>query len=179
MRLLDRLSPGVVVLDLAMRGLPGLEAVRRAAKSSARPRVLVLAPYADPDSVRQAFAAGARGYLPTSAERRELESAIEALANGETWLSPSIAGVVLQDLTRPTRPEAATPAPSGRLTARQREVLALVAEGASTKEIAKRLAISVKTVETHRAQIMERLGIHHLAGLVRYAVRTGLVAPDA
>ena len=123
--------------------------------------------------VLQALRAGASGYLLKGATPVELEMAVTAVARGETYLSPAMSKHVVEDYVRRSGAE---PAPS--LTPRQREVLQLVAEGRSTKEIAARLGLSVKTVETHRTQLMARLDIHDIAGLVRYAIRVGLVTPN-
>jgi len=130
--------------------------------------------HASEEYVRQALSAGATGYLLKDSSVSELELALRAVAGGRTYLTPEISQRVVEDLLR--RPESAPPAP--KLSPRQREVLQLIAEGHSTKEIAHRLALSVKTVETHRAELMVRLGIRDVAGLVRYAVRTGLVDPE-
>jgi DNA-binding NarL/FixJ family response regulator len=133
----------------------------------------MLSMHSDREYVRQALAAGASGYLLKTADRGELETALATVARGEVWLSPRIAPTVIQDLTlNPAGPE---PRRTGEdLTPRQREVLKLIVEGHSTRDIARRLGISVKTVETHRAQIMARLDIHHVPGLVRYAMRVGI-----
>jgi DNA-binding NarL/FixJ family response regulator len=164
------LRPDVVLMDISMPGLNGIEAIRRLAKLRARPRVLVLTMHSDKEYVRAALAAGADGYLLKTAERGELVAALAALARGKGWLSPSIARVVIDDIVRVEKVE-----DPPVLTPRQSEVLQLIAEGNSTKEIARRLQISVKTIETHRAQIMERLDIHNVAGLVQYAIRRKII----
>ena len=164
-----QLRPDVVVMDLSMPILNGIEATRRAVKLRPRPRILVLSMHDDTEYVRQALNAGASGYLLKSAAVRELELALAAVVRGEVWISPAIARSVVDDFTRRTPPQ------GEELTPRQREILQLVAEGHTTKQIAKRLHIGVKTVDAHRAQIMERLDIHNIAGLVRYAIRTGVI----
>jgi DNA-binding NarL/FixJ family response regulator len=164
------LHPDVVLMDISMPGLNGIEATRRLAKLRSRPRILVVTMHADKEYVRAALAAGANGYLLKTAERAELADALAALARGKGWLSPSIAKVVIDDIVRVDKADD-TPV----LTPRQSEVLQLIAEGNSTKEIARRLQVSVKTIETHRAQIMQRLDIHHIAGLVQYAIRQKIV----
>jgi DNA-binding NarL/FixJ family response regulator len=123
----------------------------------------------------RAFSSGAVGYLPKSAASSELEVAIERVMHGERYFSPSIEPIVSQKPSKGGHAGLTTPV---ELTPRQREVLTLVTQGYSTKDIARTLGISVKTVETHRAQLMERLGIHDVAGLVRYAIRTGIVKLD-
>lgn len=139
--------------------------------------------HSNEEYVAQALRAGAAGYLLKDAAAAELELAVTAVARGETYLSPAVSKHVIADyLRRVGSGEAgggggATPA-SALLTPRQREILQLIAEGRSTKEIASLLHLSVKTIETHRMQLMARLDIHDIAGLVRYAIRIGLVAPD-
>jgi DNA-binding NarL/FixJ family response regulator len=131
--------------------------------------------YANEEYVIQALRAGASGYLLKDAGTAELEVAVRAAARGETYLSPAISRRMIQDYLEIVGGEGGA---LEQLTPRQREVLQLVAEGNSVKEIAQILHVSVKTVETHRAQLMERLDIHDVAGLVRYAIRVGLVASD-
>ena len=164
-----QLRPDVVVMDLSMPILNGIEATRRVMKLRPRPRILVLSMHDDTEYVRQALSAGASGYLLKSAAVRELELALAAVVRGEVWISPAIARGVVDDLTRRNQTG------HDALTPRQREILQLVAEGHTTKQIAKRLHIGMKTVDAHRAQIMERLDIHNIAGLVRYAIRTGVI----
>jgi DNA-binding NarL/FixJ family response regulator len=169
-KLIEQLHPDIVLMDISMPRLNGIEAIRRAIKLQPRPRILVLSMHTDKEYVRAALAAGAAGYLLKAAEREELATAIATIVRGDSWLSPPIAKVVIDDLYATT--ELAQP---DELTPRQREVLQLVAEGHSTKDIARRLDVSVKTVETHRAQIMQRLGINNIAGLVRYAIRARII----
>jgi DNA-binding NarL/FixJ family response regulator len=133
-----------------------------------------------PAHVAQALRAGVSGYLLKDAAADELPVLLRAVMRGETYLSPAISKQVVDGYLGRVAPEAAAGdgASLDVLTSRQREILQLVAEGKSTKEVAQLLDVSAKTVETHRGQIMDRLGIHDLAGLVRYAIRTGLVSPD-
>ena len=164
-------QPQVLLLDVGLPGLNGLEVASRVARSHPEVRVLMLSMHASDEYVRGALAAGAAGYVLKDATVAELEVALQAVVGGGTYLSPSISRRVAEAYVAGKEP--AGPA----LTPRQREILQLIAEGASTKEIAHRLGVSVKTVETHRAQLMERLGIRDVAGLVRYAIRAGLVSP--
>jgi DNA-binding NarL/FixJ family response regulator len=174
--LVETLRPDIVLMDIAMPGLNGLEATDRITRDYPKTRVIILSMHVSEEYGARALRAGASGYLPKDADVRELELAIGAVARGGTYLSPAVSTHVLADYRRRL---AEAPDALARLSPRQREVLQLLAEGSSTKEIAFRLKLSIKTVETHRAQIMERLDIRDLAGLVRFAVRTGLVTPDA
>lgn len=169
-----QLRPDVVVMDIAMKGMNGLEATARLRERLLEVRVIVLSMYSSEEYVLQALRAGASGYLVKDAATSELEVALRGVVRGETWLSPSISRQTVEGYAR--RMGAA--AEHDALTPRQREVLGMIARGRSTKEIAYELGLSVKTVETHRAQIMERLGIRDVAGLVRYAIRVGLAAAD-
>jgi DNA-binding NarL/FixJ family response regulator len=174
--LATELQPGMVLMDIAMPGLNGLEAAARLAKSMPRTKVLILSMHQSEEYVRQALKSGASAYLLKDAAPVELELAIRAVLRGETYLSPAVSRGVVSDYVQRLRE--APDAGSG-LTPRQTEVLQLIAEGLSTKDIARRLDLSVKTVETHRTQLMRQLDIHEIAGLVRYAMRIGLVSPDA
>lgn len=166
--------PDVVLMDIAMKGMTGLEAAAVLRERAPDVRVVILSMHSGEEYVLQALRAGAAGYLLKDAATGELELALRSVMRGESWLSPAVSRQVVEGYVQRTAGEAAPEV----LTARQREVLRLVAGGKSTKEIAFLLNLSVKTVETHRAQIMERLGIRDVAGLVRYALRTGLVPPD-
>jgi DNA-binding NarL/FixJ family response regulator len=168
-------QPDVVLMDIKMAGLNGLEATARIVRDLPGVRVVILSMYANEEYVIQALRAGASGYLLKDAGTAELEVAVRAAAQGETYLSPAISRRMIQDYLQVVGGEGGA---LEQLTPRQREVLQLVAEGHSVKEIARVLHVSVKTVETHRAQLMERLDIHDVAGLVRYAIRVGLVASD-
>src|SRR3954463_4532206 len=170
-----REQPDVVLMDIAMKGITGLEAAALMRERAPSVRVVILSMHSGEEYVLQALRAGAAGYLLKDAATGELELALRSVMRGESWLSPAVSRQVVEGYVQRTGGEAAPEV----LTARQREVLRLVAGGKSTKEIAFLLNLSVKTVETHRAQIMERLGIRDVAGLVRYALRTGLVPPDA
>ena len=175
LRLALRERPDVVLMDIAMKGMNGLDAAARLREQLPAARVIVLSMHTSEEYVLLALRAGAAGYLIKDSATAELELALKAVARGETYLSPAISRQVVEGYVQRVG-AAAVPDP---LTPRQREVLKHVAEGRSTKEIAYELKLSVKTVETHRAQIMERLGIRDVAGLVRYAMRAGLVPPES
>jgi DNA-binding NarL/FixJ family response regulator len=166
--------PDVILMDIAMKGISGLEAAAHLRESHPAVRVVILSMHAGEEYVLQALRAGAVGYLLKDAATGELELALRSVMRGESWLSPAVSRQVVEGYVQRVGGDAAPEV----LTARQREVLKLVAGGKSTKEIAFVLNLSVKTVETHRAQIMERLGIRDVAGLVRYALRTGLIPPE-
>jgi DNA-binding NarL/FixJ family response regulator len=174
LRLITQHRPDVALLDIGMPGLSGLEVARRTAGVSPRTRVIILSMHNDPSFVTQALRAGATGYLLKGASVEELPLAIQAVMRGETYLTPKVSRPVVDGFLRDTG-EAAHPLSA--LTNRQREILQLVAEGKSTKQIAALLEVSIKTVETHRARLMERLDIHDVAGLVRFAIRAGLIPP--
>jgi DNA-binding NarL/FixJ family response regulator len=170
------LRPDIALLDVTMPGLNGLEAATRLREASPSTRVIILSMHANEAYVRTALKAGAAGYLLKSATAAELQAALQTVARGEIYLSPAVSKQVVKGFVDGTAHEAS---PLDALTTRQREILQLIAEGRSTKDVAFTLQISAKTVETHRAQIMERLEIHDLAGLVRFAIRTGLISPDS
>jgi DNA-binding NarL/FixJ family response regulator len=171
--LVGTLHPDIVLMDITMPDLNGLEAAARLAREEPRTRTIILSMHAAEEYVRQALKAGAAGYVLKDAAPAELELAIRAVARGETFLSPGVARQVMDGYVSGRGTE--TSHALDRLTPRQREVLQLIAQGKSTKDMAFDLGISVKTVETHRAQLMDRLDIHDVAGLVRLAVRMGLV----
>lgn len=173
--LIETHQPDLVLIDIAMRGLNGLDVATRVARDWPQVRVIILSMHANEEYVARALRAGAVGYLLKDSATSELDLALEAASRGETYLSPAISRTVISGyLARSSGTGEGTASP---LTPRQREVLTLVASGKSTKEIAHTLNLSVKTVETHRAQLMERLNIHDVAGLVKYALHMGLIAP--
>lgn len=174
--LVEAHRPDVMLMDIAMPGLNGLQATALVAREYPETRVIILSMHCDEEYVRQAVLAGALGYLLKDSGTAELELAIRAVIRGEPYLSPAVSKHVLADYARYAGGE---PGPDEPLTRRQREVLRLIAEGQTTKSMARALGISVKTVETHRAQLMDRLGIHDVAGLVRHAIRIGLIKPEA
>ena len=165
----------VVLMDIAMKGLNGLEATRQIKKAYPGVHVVMLSMHASEEYVMQALRAGASGYLLKDAATLELAQAIVAVTRGELYLSPPISRQVVENYMQ--RVGGAHNALS-LLTGRQREILQLIAEGQSTKAIAHRLGLSAKTVESHRAQLMERLDIHDVPGLVRYAIRVGLATAE-
>lgn len=169
----EQLQPDLVLMDISMPGLNGLEATARLGKTWPTIRVLILSMHQNEEYVRQALRHGAAAYLLKDAATQELELALKAVLRGETYLSPAVSRGVLNDYLQRLRGDG----PAGvLLTPRQREVLKLIAQGQSTKEIARGLELSIKTVESHRSQLMKQLDVHEVAGLVRYAMRTGLVS---
>jgi len=163
--------PDVVLLDISMPGLGGLEASAQLKQELPEVRVVMLSMHANEEYVLQALRAGAVGYMLKDSATAQLELALQAVMQGETYLSPPISKQMVEGYLQRVGSE--QPA-ADNLTPRQRQVLQLIAGGHSTKEIAYRLELSVKTVETHRAQLMERLEIRDIAGLVKYAIRSGL-----
>lgn len=167
--------PDVVLMDITMPGMNGFEAALRLKKDHPQVKIIILSMHASEEYVLQALRAGVSGYLVKDSAPLELGLALQSVARGETYLSPPISRQVVDNyMLRVGQGDQ----PLAHLTARQREILQLIAEGGSTKEIARKLNVSVKTVETHRAQLMERLDIHDVAGLVRFAVRHGLVGTE-
>jgi DNA-binding NarL/FixJ family response regulator len=171
-RLARALSPDVVLLDITMPELNGLDACQRILREQPQIKVILLSMHADEDYVLRGITAGAKGYVLKDAAPEELEQALRLVARGGTFLSPQVTGVVVEQLRRGVKD-----AQEIELSARQREVLQLIAEGHSTRDIAEKLHISVKTVETHRSQVMQKLDVHDVAGLTRYAMRIGLIQP--
>jgi len=172
LRLIKGHQPDVALIDIVMPRLNGLEVAARVAKDFPNVRVIILSMYASEEYVWQALSAGAAGYLLKGANTADLEQAVKAVERGETYLSPPISKQVIKDYVQRAGGEGTL---FERLTPRQREVLQLIAEGYTAKAIAQMLKVSVKTIETHRAQLMDRLGIYDVAGLVRYAIRIKLV----
>jgi DNA-binding NarL/FixJ family response regulator len=168
--------PDVIVMDLGMPELNGVDATRMIRERHPDTQVLILSMHSSEEYVRPAIRAGANGYLVKGSGLGDLVSAIAALARGEAFFSPAIAKILLQESRRAEAPKRA--APSDGLTNRERQVLKLVAEGKSSPEIAQLLSLSVKTVEGHRSRIMTKLETHNVAGMVRHAIRIGLVSAD-
>jgi len=166
-------QPDVVLMDLSMPELNGADATRAILERDPRCRVIVLSMYSQREYVRRALKAGAAGYVVKRSAAKEVVEAIRAVHAGQRYLSPRVADVVLEDYTDEKQDD-----PLARLSAREREVLQLLAEGRTGAQIAERLSLSQKTVETYRARLVEKLGIRDLAGLVRFAIQKGLVSLD-
>lgn len=166
-------TPRLVLMDISMPELNGIEATARISKEVPSTRVIILSTHSDERHVLDALRAGAAGYLLKNSATHELEAAVLAVAKGGTYLSPDISGLVI---ARSTGRAGSDVGELDHLTPRQREILQLIAEGKSTKEMAFLLNVSVKTVETHRSLLMDRLNIHDIAGLVRHALKVGLVS---
>jgi len=169
-----RLKPDVVIMDVAMPDLNGVEATRQITSARANTKVIALSMHSDKRFVAEMFRAGASGYLLKDAAFEELSSAIRAVLDKRTYVSPSIAGALVEDYV--TRLPEGEGEGAAALTAKEREVLQLLAEGYSTKKIARRLKVSVKTIETHRQHIMTKLDLHSVAELTKYAIREGLTS---
>lgn len=175
LRLALKLLPDVVVIDVAMSLLNGLEATRQIIKEIPNVRVLVLSSYSDDEYVRQATEAGAAGYLLKQTAAEDLIRAIREASNGNAYFSPAIAKRLLESYREAFLKGSPTGARVDRLTSRESEVLQLVAEGKVNKQISAELCVSVKTVEKHRQQVMNKLNIHDVAGLTRYAISKGII----
>ncbi len=178
LQLVETLHPDIVLMDIAMPELNGLEATAKIRKDYAAVRVIILSMHSTKAHVMQALRAGASGYLLKGAATSELELAIRAVARGETFLCSGISKHLVDDL-RPRREGGEPRRATRQLTPRQCEILTLIAQGNTTKEIARKLAISIKTVKTHRTLLMQQLDIHDIAGLVRYAMQADLIPPEA
>ena len=164
-------EPDVVVMDVSMPDLNGIEATKQIIESLPETRVVALSMHSDKRFVMGMLRAGASGYLLKDCASQELANAILQVAGGKKYLSPEITGVVIEDSLHPQPQEEAS-----LLSAREREVLQLIAEGWSTKQTASHLYVSVKTIETHRRQIMKKLDLHNIADLTKYAIREGLTS---
>jgi DNA-binding NarL/FixJ family response regulator len=170
--LTKKYHPNIVLMDIGMPGLNGVEAAARISKELPFARVLILSMHANEEYVLQALRAGASGYLLKDSGKQELMLAVKSIMEGKTYLSPEVSKHVIDNYVQSVGGKSD---PLERLTPRQREILQLIAEGKTNKEIAHVLRIAVKTVDTHRTQLMERLDIHDVAGLVRFAIQMGLV----
>ena len=174
-QLARELAPDLVIMDVTMPSLNGIDATRIITSTPKNVRVIALSMYSDKQFVQGMMQAGASGYLLKDCAFDELVQAVRAVFKGDTYLSPGIAGIVVEDYVRKLSKSASSA--SSILTRREREVLQLISEGESTRHIASKLAISVKTVETHRRQMMGKIGIRTVAGLTKYAIREGLTSP--
>ncbi len=173
--LAEQNQPDIVLLDVLMQDVSGLEVAREIGKRLPQVRIVMLSGYCEDETIFRALRLGAWGYLLKNAQISELEIAISAVASGDKYLSPGAATRVINHVLECTEDKID---PLERLTPRQRQVLELMVRGKARKEMAQQLKVSRKTIDTYRAQIMEQLDIHELAGLIRYAMKTGLV-PDA
>lgn len=174
--LIDETRPDVVLMDITMPGLSGLGALTRISADHPDVRVIMLSMHDNEEYVGQALKSGAAGYLLKDSDLAELDFAIRSVMRGGSYLTPAVSRHVIRDFNHRSAPEA--DGPYERLTPRQTEIVQLIAEGHRNAEIAAILGMSTKTVETHRTQLMARLDIHDVTGLVRYAIRVGLVPAD-
>ena len=166
-------KPSFVLMDIGMKPMNGLDATERITKEFPDVRVIILSMHANEEYVLRALRAGAAGYLLKDARKQELLTALQAVAAGKTYLSPQVSRHVIDNYVRSVGAETS---PLEQLTPRQRETLRLIAEGRTNKEIAQLLNVSIKTVDTHRMLLMQRLDIHDVAGLVRFAIKVGLIS---
>jgi DNA-binding NarL/FixJ family response regulator len=175
LEMVRKYEPTLVLMDIAMPGMNGLQTTEKILNEFPKVRVLLLSMYTNEEYVLEALRIGATGYLLKDAEAAEFEQAIRAVAVGGVYLSPSVSKYVIHRFSR----QAESPQSKAvHLTYRQQEILRLIADGRTTKEIASALGITLKTVETHRSRLMDVLDIHNVAGLVRYAIRIGLIKSD-
>jgi len=173
----EELKPDVVILDISMPDLNGIEAARRIRKSSPSTEVLILSVHYSDQLIREILEAGVRGYIVKSDSDRDLVIAVETLANHKPFFTPRATEVILSNFNGPRAGGDLPESVRDRLTSREREIVQLLAEGKSSKEVASSLCISVKTAETHRANIMRKLQLHTVTDLVRYAVRNQIIEP--
>ena len=174
-RSVGALAPDLVLMDLTMPGMNGIEAIREIRRRDTHARILVLTIHKTDEYIHESLKAGADGYMLKDASHDELLTAVHSVLNGKTYLSPDISGKVLHRYLKIGEPSQAT-SPWDSLTHREKEVLKLVAEGHQNKHIGEYLALSVKTVEKHRSNLMRKLDLHNAAGLTAYAIERGLVA---
>jgi DNA-binding NarL/FixJ family response regulator len=165
-------DPDIVLMDINMPKLSGIDATRRIGKRGSNAKILVLSMHESRSCVEEVLRAGASGYVVKSSSLSDVHEAIDAVRAGDSYLSPAITQQVVDAIARPGD---ASPTGVSMLTDREREVLHLIAEGLSSKEIAGRLGVSLKTIDSHRSNLMEKLDIHKVSGLVRFAIRSGLV----
>ena len=174
LRLCSELSPDLLIIDISMPLMNGIEVASRAHKLEAAPGVIILSMHADESYIMRALAAGARGYLVKDATDEDLIPAVRAVAAGKRFFSPTVAAVLMEDYVRQLRARGLSDSYE-LLTVREREILQLLAEGRSNKEVAALLDVGLSTVETHRANLMQKLNLHNTAEIVLYAVRKGII----
>ena len=167
-------KPHIIIMDIGMPNLNGIEATRQIINDVPGVKIIALSLHSESSFVMKMLEWGASGYLPKESAFKELSTAIKAVLSGKTYLSPVIAGIVVDNAMRPSTQKASRT--TAELTPREREVLQLLAEGRSTKQVAAQLNVAVKTVETHRRQIMKKLDIHSIAELTKWAVREGITS---
>ena len=167
-------KPDIVIMDIWMPRLSGIDATRRIVKRGSQTKVLVLSMHESRTYVEEVLRAGASGYIVKNSASSDLLQAIDAVQGGASYLSPAITQQVVDAIARPGD---SSPSGVAMLTDREREVLQLIAEGLSSKEIAGMLGVSLKTIDSHRSNLMQKLDIHKVSGLVRFAIRAGLVEP--
>jgi len=170
-RLSESLHPDIAVIDISMPILNGIEAVRELGRSCPKTKAILLTQHEEDQYIREALAAGVKGYVLKNQAASDLVHAIQQVSRGQFYLSPGVSRAVVEAY------RTKTDSPADPLTGRERQVLQLIAEGKSTKDAASLLGISVKTAESHRMRLMQKLDIHETASLVRYAVRRGLIEP--
>jgi DNA-binding NarL/FixJ family response regulator len=170
-------KPDVAILDISMPSLNGLEAARRIIKSGSKTRILILTIHDSDTMIKEMLDAGVRGYVLKSDAARDLVVAVEALQHNKTFFTSKVAEMVLDGYLKKLRTPAETESAASRITSRQREILKLLAEGKTSKEVAVALGMRVKTVETHRTNTMKRLNCHSISELVRYALRNQIIKP--
>ena len=175
--LAEKLLPDLILMDIAMPMLNGIEATRQISRKAPGARILIISMHSDPAYVQQALSAGAAGFVLKDAAFVEMLTAIETVTAGRTYLPPSLAEPIMVNYLRGARGEISATAVD-KLTPREREVLQLIGEGKANAEVAKLLFLSVRTVETHRQNIMEKLDVHTISGLTRFAIRHGLCTLD-
>jgi DNA-binding NarL/FixJ family response regulator len=174
-RLCEEIHPDVMILDIAMPKLTGIDVTSRATKLTNAPAVIILTMYSDESYIIRALEAGARGYLLKSAADEDLVPATRAVAHGKPFFSPAMTGVLIEDYVRRLQNQGLDDS-YHLLTSREKEVLQLLAEGRSNKEVAAELDVGLSTVETHRSNLMQKLSLHNTAEIVLYAVRKGVIA---
>ena len=176
LKLVQELTPDIVIIDVVMPSLNGIEATRRILAKVPTVKVIALSMYADKRFVMEMLRAGASGYLLKDCAFEELDEAIRTVTQDRTYITPRIVDIIVKDYF--SQVEKPSSSAVSALTSRQYEVLQLLAEGKTTREIAHQMSLSVKTIESHRQQIINKLNIHSIAGLTKYAIREGLISPD-